>query len=118
MDEFNQFRALPEVLNNIFLYPQSGQNFKFLNQVEPPIYAWTPKCNCKYPSEQDNIMKFYFENTLCPMLRPKHLMYYQPKMWFENASASLLDFLMRSQSLAKFINKLHFEMKNDPHVDF
>ena len=34
IDEFNQFRTLPEVLNNIILYPQSGQNFRFLNQVE------------------------------------------------------------------------------------
>ena len=52
------------------------------------------------------------------MLRPKYLMYYQPTMWVENASASLLHFLMRSQGLAKFKNKLHFEMKNNPHVDF
>ena len=76
------------------------------------------KCNCKYPSEQDNVVKFYFENTLCPMLRPKYLMYYQPTMWIENASASPLHFLIRSQSLAKFINKLHFEMKNDLCLDF
>ena len=118
IDEFNQFRTLPEVLNNIILYPQSGQNFRFLNQVEPSIYAWTHQCNCMYPSEQDNTVKFYFENMLCPMLRPKYLMYYQPTMWVDNASASLLHFLMRSQSLAKFINKLHFEMKNNPCVDF
>ena len=45
-------------------------------------------------------------------------MYYQPTIWVENASASLLHFLMRSQGLAKFINKLHFKMKNDPRVDF
>ena len=118
IDESNQFRTLPEVLNNITLYPQWGQNFKFLNQLEPSIYAWIHQCNCKYPSEQDNIMKFYFENMLCPTLRPKYLMYYQPTMWVENASASLLHFLMRSQSLAKFTNKLHFEMKNDPHIHF
>ena len=118
IDEFNQFRTLPEVLNNIILCPQSRQNFNFLNQVEPFIYAWIYQCNCKYPSEQDNIVKFYFENTLCPMLRAKYLMYYQPTMWVENASASLLHFLMRSQGLAKFKNKLHFEMKNNPHVDF
>ena len=118
IDEFNHFRTLPEVLSNIILFPQSGQNFKFLNQVEPSIYAWTHQCNCKYPSEQDDIVKFYFENMLCPMLRPKYLMYYQPTMWVENVSASLLHFLMRSQSLAKFINKLHFEMKNDPCIDF
>ena len=31
IDKFNQFRTLPEVLNNIILYPQSGQSFKFLN---------------------------------------------------------------------------------------
>ena len=73
IDKFNQFRTLPEVLNNIILFPQSGQNFEFLNQVEPSICAWTHKCICKYPSEQDNVMKFYFENTLCPMLRPKYL---------------------------------------------
>ena len=118
IDEFNHFRTLPEVLNNIIFYPQSGQNFKFLNQLEPSIYTWIHQCNCKYPSEQDNIMKFYFENMLCPILRPKYRMYYQPTMWVENASASLLHFLMRSQSLAKFINKLHFEIKNDPWVDF
>ena len=34
IDNFNQFKILPEVLNNIILYPQSGQNFKFLNQLE------------------------------------------------------------------------------------
>ena len=118
IDEFNQFRTLPEVLNTIILYPQSRQNFKFLNQIEPSIYTWSHQCNCKYPSEQDNIMKFYFENMMCPQFRPKYLMYYQPTMWVENASASLLHFLMRSQSLAKFINKLHFEMMNNPHVDF
>ena len=118
IDEFNHFRTLPEVLNNIILYPQSGQNFKFLNQLEPSIYAWIHQCNCKYPSEQDNIMEFYFENMLCPTLRPKYLMYYQPTMWVKNASASLLHFLMRSQNLAKFTNKLHFEMKNDPCIDF
>ena len=71
IDEFNQFRTLPEVLNNIILYPQSGQNFKFLNQVEPSIYAWTHQCNCKYPSEQDNIMKFYFENTVVSNAKTK-----------------------------------------------
>ena len=54
---------------------------------------------------------------LCPKFRPKYLMYYQPTMWVKNASASLLHFPMRSQSLAKFINKMHFEM-NNPCVDF
>ena len=39
IDEFNQFRTLPEVLNNIILYPQSRRIFRFLNQVEPSIYA-------------------------------------------------------------------------------
>ena len=118
IEEFNQLRTLPEVLNNIILYPQSSQNFKFLNQIEPSIYTWGHQCNCKYPLEQDNIVKFYFKNMLCPKFRPKYLMYYQPTMWVENASASLLHFLMRSQSLVKFINKMHFEMKNDPCVDF
>ena len=60
IDEFNHFKTLPEVLNNIIFYPQSGQNFKFLTQLEPSVYAWTHQCNCKYPSEQDNIVKFYF----------------------------------------------------------
>ena len=45
-------------------------------------------------------------------------MYYQPTMWIESASAGLLHFLMHSQGLSKLVNKLHFEMKNDPRVDF
>ena len=56
IDKFNHFRTLPEVLNNIILYPQSGQNYKFLIQLEPSIYAWIHQCNCKYPSEQDKIV--------------------------------------------------------------
>ena len=31
IDNFYQYNALPEVLNNIILYPQSGQSFSFLN---------------------------------------------------------------------------------------
>ena len=35
IQNFQQFNSLPEVLNNIILFPQSGENFKFLNQLEP-----------------------------------------------------------------------------------
>ena len=44
----------------------------------------------------------------------KFLMFYQPTMWVDNTSASLLHFLIRNQGLSKFVNKLHFELKNDP----
>ena len=49
---------------------------------------------------------------------PKFLMFYQPTMWVDNASASLLHFLIRNQGLSRFVNKLHFEIKNDPRVEF
>ena len=45
-------------------------------------------------------------------------MYYQPTMWIDGASASLLHLLIRNQGLSRFVNKLHFEMKNDPWVEF
>ena len=35
IQNFQKFNSLPEVLNNIILFPQSGENFKFLNQLEP-----------------------------------------------------------------------------------
>ena len=98
IDNFYQYNALPEVLNNIILYPQSGQNFRFLNQLVPSVCIWTHPCECRYPSEQENIVEFYFRNHICPKLWPKYLMYYQPTMWVENASASLLHFLMRTWS--------------------
>ena len=48
-------------------------------------------------------------------------MYYQPTLWVDGASASLLHFLhflIRHQGLSKFLNKLHFEIKNDHRVEF
>ena len=35
IQNFQQFNILPEVLNNIILFPQSGEKFNFLNQLEP-----------------------------------------------------------------------------------
>ena len=51
-------------------------------------------------------------------MQPKFLMFYQPTMWVDNTSASLLHFLIRNQGLSRFVNKLHFEIKNDPQVEF
>ena len=45
-------------------------------------------------------------------------MYYQPTLWVDNASESLLHFLIRNQGLSRFVKKLHFEIKNDPWVEF
>ena len=45
-------------------------------------------------------------------------MFYQPTMWVDNALASLLHFVIRNQGLPRFVNKLHFEIKNDPQVEF
>ena len=118
IQNFQKFNSLPEVLNNIILFPQSGENFKFLNQLEPSASIWTHDCNCSFPTENQNIVKFYFQNCICPRMWPKFLMFYQPTMWVDNASASLLHFLIRNQGLSKFVNKLHFEIKNDPQVEF
>ena len=118
IQNFQQFNSLPEVLNNIILFPQSGENFKFLNQLEPSASVWTHDCNCSFPTENQNIVKFYFQNCICPRMQPKFLMFYQPTMWVDNASASLLHFLIRNQGLSRFVNKLHFEIKNDPQVEF
>ena len=111
---FQQYKSLPEVLNNIILYPQSGENFKFLNQLEPSTSLWTHDCNCSFPSESQNIVEFYFQNHICLRMWPKFLMYYQPTMWIDGALASLLHFLIRNPGLSRFVNKLHFEMKNNP----
>ena len=46
------------------------------------------------------------------------MMFYQPTLWIDNASASLLHFLIKSQGLSHFVNKMHFEVKNDPWVEF
>ena len=46
IQNFQQFNSLPEVLNNIILFPQSGKNFKFLNQLEPSMSVWTHDCKC------------------------------------------------------------------------
>ena len=117
IQNFQQFNSLPQVLNNIILFPQSSENFKFLNQLEPSRSAWTHECNCSFPSESQNIVKFYFQNQICPRMWPKFLMYYQPTMWVDNTSASLLHFLIRNMGLSRFVNKLHFKMKNDPQVE-
>ena len=118
IQNLQQFNSLPEVLNNIILFPQSGKNFKFLNQLEPSASVWTHDCNCSFPRENQNIVKVYFQNCICPRMWPKFLMFYQPTMWVDNASASLLHFLIRNQGLSRFVNKLHFEIKNDPWVEF
>ena len=88
IQNFQQFDSLPEVLNNIILFPQSGENFKFLNQLEPSTSMWTHDCNCSFPIENQNIVKFYFQNCICPRMWPKFLMFYQPTMWVYNTSAS------------------------------
>ena len=118
IQNFHKFNALPEVLNNIILFPQSSENFKFLNQLELMSSVWTHDCHCSFPTENENIVKFYFQNCICPRMWPKFLMFYQPTMWVDNASASLLHFLIKNQGLSRFVNKLHFEIKNDPWVEF
>ena len=74
IQNFQKFNSLPEVLNNIILFPQSGKNFKFLNQLEPSTSVWTHNCNCSFPTENQNIVKFYFQNCICPRMQPKFLM--------------------------------------------
>ena len=118
IQNFQKFNILPEVLNNIILFPQSGENFNFLNQLEPTMSVWTHDCNCNFPKESQNIVKFFFQNCICPRMWPKFLMFYQPTMWVDNASASLLHFLVRNQGLSRFVNRMHFEMKNHPWVEF
>ena len=68
INNFHQFNVLPEVINNIIIYPQSGQNFTFLNQLEPSTIVWTHECNCNYPAKSENIVKFYFQNHICPKM--------------------------------------------------
>ena len=41
IQNFQKFDSLLEVLNNIILFPQSGEGFKFLNQLEPSASVWT-----------------------------------------------------------------------------
>ena len=74
IQNFQQFNSLPEVLNNIILFPQSSKTFKFLNQLEPSTSVWTHDCNCSFPTENQNIVKFYFQNCICPRMQPKFLM--------------------------------------------
>ena len=54
IQNFQQFNSLPEVPNNIILFPQSGENFKSLNQLEPSTSIWTHDCNCSFPTEKQN----------------------------------------------------------------
>ena len=75
-------------------------------------------CLCQHQTESDNLIEFYLNESICPLMRPKYLMYYQPTIWLGNPSASLLDFLMRSCGLAKFLHKIFYEIKNDPQVEF
>ena len=82
IQKVQQFNSLPEVLNNIILFPQSDENFKFLNQIEPSTSVWTHDCNCSFPTESENIVKFYFQNCICPRMRPKFLMFYCYVMYF------------------------------------
>ena len=45
-------------------------------------------------------------------------MYYQPSIWIPNPPSSLLKFLINAWGLARFIQRMFFEMKNDPRVNF
>ena len=55
IQNFQKFNSLPEVLNNTIPFPQSSENFKFLNQLEPSMSVWTHDCNCSFPTESQNI---------------------------------------------------------------
>ena len=76
IQNFQKFNSLPEVLNNIILFPQSCENFKFLNQLKPSTSIWTHDCNCSFSTENQNIVEFYFQNSICPRMWPKFLMFY------------------------------------------
>ena len=60
IQNFQKFNSLPEVLNNIILFPQSGENFKFLNQLEPSASVWTHDCNCSFPNRKSKHSRVLF----------------------------------------------------------
>ena len=102
----------------MIIFPKHSNSFNFLYQLEHSICTWEHSCDCEYPTEQDNLVQFYFTHQICPKFRPKFLMYYQPTLWIENPSSQMLHFLIRSQNLARLINHIHYKMKNDPRVTF
>ena len=105
-------------MHNFIIFPQQSAKFQFLYQLDPSICTWDHTCLCQHPSEEDNLIEFYFRESICPRLRPKYLMYYQPAIWLGNPSVSMIHFLMRSCGLAKFLNKMFYKIKNDPQVEF
>ena len=66
IQNFQQFNSLPEVLNNIILFPQSSENFKFLNQLEPSTSLWTHDCNCSFFHRKSKHSRVLFSELYLP----------------------------------------------------
>ena len=65
IQNFQQFNSLPEVLN-IILFPQSSENFKFLNQLEPSTSVWTHDCNLQFSHRKSRHSQVLFSELYLP----------------------------------------------------
>ena len=111
IENFRHYQTLPEVIHNLIIFSQQNNRFQFLYGLDPSICTWNHIYNCRHQTDSDNLVEFYFRESIYPLLRLKYLMYYQPSLWLDNPPASKLHFVMRTQSLTKFIHKCFIKSK-------